>query len=230
LGTLANAASQSIFDYAESDPSNTGAVIATAGSTSTALTTFSVPNPGFIPIAVTREGNVSGLNIAALEQFVGVVTTGPATSSAAGVSQPVMGMINFFVSAGPGPVPGPLIFSITFQNAVLEGSGNSGDIRGSQPGTGIVTLNTGPAGGAIAAAVGLPIGTPFSGAFSNSLVGATPAFTITASGTIGSFSANVTGNASPNVIPEPASIVLSGTAVLAGLGVFALRRRSASKA
>jgi len=228
LGTSANAAF--IFAFGQSDPTNTGVITATpnAGNTATTLTTNSTPNPGSIPILVSQEGN-SSLPVSALETFVGVTTTGSASSGTTGVSQLISGLINFNVNNGPGNPAGPLILSIQFTNSVLEGAGNSGDLRGSQPGQGTVTLTVGPAGAPIAAAVGVPIGTPFTGAYSNSLVGVLPPFSIVGT-TIAGFTAQTAGNVSPSTIPEPASIVMTSTAVLAGFGVFGWRRRKVAKA
>jgi hypothetical protein len=221
LGTSANAAT--IFAFSQSDVTNTGLITATAtSSNTTTLTTNSTPDPGSIPIVIGTEGLISP-NLLAVETFVGVTATGPASP---GVSESISGTINFNL---PPTAGGALILSITFSTGVLEGTGNSGDIRGSQPGTGIVTLLVGPAGGAILTALpGISVGQPFSGAFSNSLVNVTPTFSISGT-TIASFTATTAGNVSASVVPEPASFVMMGTTLLAGLGVFGCRRLKVSR-
>jgi len=154
LGTSANAAF--IFAFGESDPTNTGVISASgAGNTTTLTTSTPALGLGSVPILVSQEGTLN-VSVPAVETFVGVTATGPVSSTVVGgttqLSETISGTINFNLPAG-----GALILSITFANAVLEGNGNSGDIRGSQPGTGTVTLVAGPAGGAIAAAVGVPV-------------------------------------------------------------------------
>jgi hypothetical protein len=162
-----------------------------------------------IPVSITNLGGITppGGAIAAFETFT---LTSPSVAGAGATSlDNFSGTIQF--SQTPGGVS---ILTATITNGLLTLTGTSGTFS---TGTSVFTNLNGAIiaqlGGATTATGGSAL------AFSN------------VSGTIASgFTAQNSGDFAANPIPEPASLISGSFAVLAGLGLFGLRRFKASKA
>lgn len=223
LGTSANAST--ILQFTQANPNDV--VTATnVDGTSTTLTTNSPAAPGSIPVLITNiGGTILGAPIAAFETFTGVTSSGAATLSGGNITQPFSGTIA--ITQLPGGAGGNFL-TATFSNSQLSGAsgGNSASLVGSRPPQTVTFTSN------FAAIIPLIAGNPpenYTGGFSSlapglSITGTTLAgFTAQNTGTFGTFGTSA-------VIPEPASVVMASTAVLAGLGVFGWRRFKVAQA
>jgi len=220
--TLASSAgAETILQFTQTNPANV--VTADAVGSTTTLTTSAPGFGGSIPVTIGNIGNVQLppiLTIPAFETFTGVTTTGPAVLAGGLISQPISGSIAITAAVGGAGIN---YLTVSF-TGILSGS----------PGTGAPTLSASSqvAGQSVTYTSSDPRVLPFlpgitrdfSLAFSN----VSPGLSITGT-TISDFTGQNSGTFAA-FIPEPASIVMAGTSVLAGLGCFGLRRFKASKA
>jgi len=227
LASLAMATSSSavtILQFGQTNPNDV--VTATVSGSTTTLTTNSLAAAGSIPIQITNIANTPlAVPIPAFETFVGVTSTGTATTSAGTIQQLFSGTIA--ITSGPNNT-GNNILTVAFTNASLSGlaGGGSASLFGSRPPQNVLFTSSN------AAIIPLIAGNPpenFSLAFS----GITPALSITGT-TIAGFTARNAGTfdtGTPTaVIPEPSGVVMAGTAMLVSLGCFGFRRRKPAQA
>jgi len=199
-----------------------------AGSTTTLNTNGTAANPTSILITISQLGIINNANATAYETFLPALVS--TTGNSGGEQNGFNGTI--IISAGPGGT-GQNLLTAVITNGHLAANGAAGGFdaanfttNGGNPTT--VTLTS--ANGAVIAAMG-GSGATFTapGAVSLSLVNVFP--TQGGAGFV-SFTAQNAGNFSTvtNPVPEPASFVSAGTAILAGLGCFGWSRRKSSKA
>jgi len=221
MSTPASAATILAFSQQFSSDS----VVATvAGSTTTLSTQGPVASPTSIPITITQLGNLPNQTIPAFETFLPTLVSTAPTSG--GIQNGFNGTI--IISTAPGGAGGNFLTAV-ITNGRLSANGaaggfeaSSGTTNGGNPTT--VTLTS--ANAAVTAVLGGP--GPVPGAVSLSLVNVTPPQSGGAS--FVSFAAQNTGNFSTAAIPEPASLISAGTALVAGLGCFGWSRRKSSRA
>jgi len=225
LASLAMATSSNavtILQFAQTNPADF--VTATAAGATTTLTTNSLAVPGSIPIQITNLGGTpQAPPLPALETFVGVTSTGTATTTAGTIEQLFSGTIRITNVAGTTNV-----LTTVFSNATLSGlaGGGSASLVGSRPPQTVTFTSDIPAIQALIA------GNPpenFSLSFSNIV---TPPGLSIAGTTIASFTAQNSGTFATGttaVVPEPSGIVMAGTAIIAGFGCFGWRRRQSSR-
>jgi hypothetical protein len=177
----------------------TDSVIATeSGGVTTLSTTGNADGAGLsIPVVVSNFNGVpEPPGFILFETFVGVASTGTATSSGGTISQNFSGTIEF--TTGPGGT-GIDFLTAKFTNAVFSGSGNSASLNATAPN---VTFTSS------VASFGPDTG--MSVAFS----GITPPLGI-AGGSVASFTAQNSGTFSA-VVPEPSSLCLASFAAVIG--------------
>jgi len=220
LAPFANAAT--ILQFAQTNP--TDFVTGTASATTTTLTTNSAAAPGSIPVLITNiGGTILGVPTPAFETFTGVTSTGTAVNTAGTIDQLYSGTIA--ITAGPNGTGGNFL-TATFTGADLTGlaGGGSASLIGSRPPQNVLFTSN------FAAIIPLIAGNPpenFSISFSGLTV--PPGFSLSGT-TIASFTGQNTGTFATTPlpgVPEPASIVMSSMALLAGLGTYGWRRRQA---
>jgi len=216
MATSTNAAM--ILSFGISGPGVKAAVA--SGGTSTTLTTNSAV-PGFagaFPVTITTIGNITLppiLSISAKETFVNVTSTGAATSAGGTISQPFSGTISYLDPTTP---------TINYLTATFAGV-----LRGSVGGqTASLTADDTVPGQFVTLTSTDPRVIPFvndPASLEIGLTGLSSPLALTGT-TIASFTTtNESGNVSSTFIPEPSSVVMASTAVLAGLGCFGWRRR-----
>jgi len=222
LATLAMATSSgaiTILQFAQTNPNDF--VTATASGASTTLTTNSTLAPGSIPIQITNiAGAALGVPIPAFETFIGVTSTGTATTTAGVIEQLYSGTIA--ITQGPNNTGGNFL-TATFTNATLSGfaGGGSASLVGSRPPQNVTFTSN------FAAIIPLILGNPpenFAISFSN----ITPTLSVSGT-TIAGFTAQNSGTFAA-VVPEPSGIAMAGMAMVAGLGCLGWRRRQSSRA
>jgi len=194
-----------------------------SGGTTTLNTNGPLSSPTSIPITITQLGVLPNQSVSAFETFL------PALSSTGAIAGGGQNGFNgtIIISTLAGGAGGNFLTAV-ITNGRLTANGAAGGFvaasdttNGGNPTT--VTLTS--ANPNVIAAIGGP--GPVAGAVSLTLINITP--TQSGAGFV-SFSGQNTGNFSTNVIPEPASFLSAGTAILAGLGCFGWARRKSSRA
>jgi len=200
---------------------NAGTKTATVSGSTTTLSTTSVVTPGSYIVNITTIGNTNLSpiqTIVARETFVNVVSTGPAQQLGPVIFQPFGGTISFLDNT----TPSINYLTITF-SGVLRGTagGSTADLIGDNSVGGFVTFTS--TDSRVTPFLNDPVKQ-----FDIGMTGLTSPLGITGTGanaTISGFGTqNESGNASTVAVPEPASVVMTSTAVLAGLGCFGWRR------
>lgn len=228
LASLAMATASSavtILQFGQTNPNDV--VTATVAGSVTTLTTNSAA-AGSIPILITNIGGVQlGTPLAAFETFIGVTSTGTATSAGGTISEMFSGTIA--ITSGANNTGGNILTTV-FSGATLSGlaGGGSAALVGSRPPQNVVFTSN------LAAIVPLIAGNPPENfAISFSGINTPPGLSLSGT-TIAGFTARNTGTfdtGTPTaVIPEPSGIVMAGTAMIASLGCFGWRRRQSSRA
>jgi len=213
-----------------------GTKAATVSGSTTTIRTDSPAIPGSNLVTVSTLGNQQTLpGTQAKETFFapggvtpGIVSAGPATINNGVISQAFSGVISFL-----DPTLATNYLTISFTNAIFSGSqgGLTANLHGDNtlPGQTITftsadTRVTGPPGPNFTLD---PVKN-----FDISLTGLLSGLSTTGSGatlTVGPFTATNEGGAvSSFAVPEPSSVVMASTAVLAGLGCFGYRRTRSS--
>jgi hypothetical protein len=163
-----------------------------------------------IPVAVSNfDGAPFPPGIPVFETFVGVTSTGAATSSGGTISQLFSGQIVFSEGTPPGIVA-PILLTATFTDAVFTSGGpNAATLAVSAPNLTLTSdLATFPS------ITGMALG------FTN----VSPPLGIT-DGSIASFTAQNAGTFSATAIPEPSALCLGSLAVGFGaLGAYGRKR------
>jgi len=215
---------------------------AVVGTNSTTLTTngpAAQQSLTSIPITITQEGNNQNVSITAFETFTPALTTSTNSSNTAG-GPPIFqnGFNGTIVISQLSQTQGfgGIFLTAAITNGTLSANGASGAFNAANftsNASGLVTVTLTSADPNIAPLLanfnsGTGVGTG-PGAAALTLINITP--TQNGSGFI-SFQAQNTGNFSTavNPVPEPASFISAGTAVLAGLGCFGWSRRRSSQA
>jgi hypothetical protein len=208
------------------------------GSTTTLNTNGGPGTTLSIPILITQIGNTPITPTLAFETFLpsggsvsGLQSTAPGTG---GVEVGFNGTI--LISAAPFNTGGggQNILTAVIVNGRADANGAAGGFNASSfssNGGNPTSVTLTSANPFVQIALGLPGGPtsgPVQGAVSLALVNITPP---QAGSGFSSFTAQNTGNFSTvSAIPEPASFLSAGTAILAGLGCFGWSRRKSSKA
>jgi len=222
------ASATTIFQFSQSNSTDfiSAAVV---GSTTTLTTHGSVAPGNSIPINISQEG-VSTIPVTGFETFTGTGLVSTLASFNAGGSQVNQdGFIGTVVfSTGPNGT-GNVYLTATISNGTLSANGASGAINASNGSTntgGTVSVTLTSIDPNITPLLG-PGGTSL-GAVALALINVTPSQS--GSG-FRSFGAQTQGSVSTVLaVPEPASFLSAGTAILAGLGCFGWSRRKSSKA
>jgi len=217
MATSANAAA--VLSFGVGGPGIKSATNPT--STTTTLTAVATaPLSGGFPVNITTIGNVV-LNplqtINARETFVNVTSSGAATNVGGVISQAFGGTITYLDPSNPAIN----YLTITFTNAVLRGTagGQAVNLVGDTTTGTSITFTSNDPGGRVQQFINDPVKQ-----FDIGLTGLSSNLAV-ANGTIQPFtSINEAGNVSSFPIPEPSSVVMASTAVLAGLGCFGWRR------
>ena len=224
LASLAMASSTNasmILSFGISGPGVKAAVV--SGSTTTLTTNSAVPGfSGAFPVTITTIGNITLppiLSISAKETFVNVTSTGAATLANGTISQPFSGTISYLDPTTP---------TINYLTMTFAGV-----LRGSAGGQTVdLTADNTVAGQSVSFTSTDPRVIPFLTDpiknFTIGLTGLSNPLAISGTTISGFTSTNESGNVSsfaagPN-IPEPSSVVMASTAILAGLGCFGYRR------
>jgi len=209
MGTSANAAT--IFIYGQQNATDVVTATSSGGSTFFGSGVDGPPADGIFVTVTNIGGATPPPGTPALLETFDFRSTGPITTTAAGTTQTgFTGSFSFGTQVIGTVTNGVLTTSVSGQNT-------SGSFRSDN-----VTFTT--LGAAILAQLGIPGIVPgLSGSLSISLINlqgnpATLNFTAQNSGTISA------------TVPEPASVVMTSMALVAGLGCFGLRRAKASRA
>jgi len=190
-----------------------------SGSTTTLTTSSLVPLfGGAFPVSITTIGNISLppiLSISAKETFTGVTSSGIATNISGTISQPFSGVISYLDPT----TPAINYLTITFV----------GVLRGTTSGiTASLTADNTVAGQSVSFTSTdvrvIPFLTDPIKTFEIGLTGLSAPLSLSGTTIAGFSTTNESGNVSSFPVPEPASIVMASTAVLAGLGCFGWRR------
>jgi hypothetical protein len=199
---------------------NVGTKTATASGGVTTLTTTSAITAGSNIVNISTLGNQVVLPGSAIakETFVDVHSTGAAQLVGPVIFQPFSGTITFIDNVNP---------AINYLTITFDGL-----LRGTQGGLTANLIGDNSIGGSVTFTSTDPRVTPFINdpvrQFNLTLTGLNIPFGITGTGataTVSGFtSTNESGAVSSVPIPEPASVVMASTAVLAGLGCFGWRR------
>ena len=212
LGTSAN--SETILSF--SQRSDTDALTAThVGATTTLSTGPNGASPDVIPITITSIGNFSSTNIDAFEIFNLALPPSTALTSTAAAT-----------ATSQGGFSGTLLI-----NSSSTGAGLNYLTANVTEGT-LITSGT-PGGVGFFQAENVPFTTDFP-----QLVGTPSGLTnvslglnnVSSGNILAGFTAQNVGLFTSAAIPEPASVVMSGMSVIAGLGYFGWRRLKATKA
>ncbi len=221
LGLASSASATTILQFTQQNV-GTDFVTATTSGGVTTMTTDSPTTPGFIPVNLTNLAGITGPggNSTGFEQFTNVKSTGTATTAGGQITQTYSGTISFYGAvAGGAGVPASLFLQAAFGVGNFNGptGGSSATLNGSQPPDTVTFTSAFPAIQAlITGSASRAIALGFSNIF--------PALGTTGTALNG-FSANNAGTFSTGAIPEPATLISSGMALLVGLGCYGWRRR-----
>lgn len=219
LGLASQAKAVTILQFTQQFPTDT-----VTASTSGGVTTFSTNSltvPGFIPVNLSDLAGIGGPagNASGFEQFVNVTSTSTATNTGQ-INQTYHGTIIFWGSvAGGVGVPGTRFLQATFEVGNFNGSsgGTAATLNASTPPDTVTFVSDSPAIQALitgsnqrALALGFSNITPPLGTTGTALNG---------------FSSQNAGTFSVTPIPEPATLISSSMALLAGLACYGWRRR-----
>jgi len=215
MATAADAAA--VLQFTQTNSQLTPFVFTQSGSTTTITSTGTgVTNGTWIPVNVVL-GTGSASQPAFMSITQPITATGGATTTGTNINQDAYaGRIEF--NFAPSSTAASNILTVNFTGGLLSGpaGGNSASLAASQP-QDTVTYTS----------VLFP--TLVAGLnqnnFSIGFSGLTSPLTIT-SNTVGSNAGSGSGTFSGAVVPEPASVVMMGFSVVAGLGFYGLRRRS----
>jgi hypothetical protein len=179
---------------------STDSVTATASGGVTTLSTAGNADGGGLSIPLVV-GNFNGApfppGIPVFETFVGVTSTGTATSSGGTISQTFSGTIEY--TSAPGGLGGNFL-TARFTNAIFQGNGNSASLTATAPN---ITFTSSMA--AFGPDTGMALG----------FTGITPTVGITG-GSISSFTAQNAGTFSATIVPEPSALCLASFAAVIG--------------
>jgi len=215
LGLLAmttSANSASILVYGQTNTSTEVVTSASSGGT----TTFHTGPDGVatpITVGITSIGGVTPPPGTTLPELFSFTSTAAVSGSGGNFTQ---GGFNGTFSFGT-QVAG------TVTNGILNTTFGPNGTTGSFQATNVTFTTLGPA---ILAQLGIPgVGAGVPGTFSMSLNTFNPSPPPSLN-----FSARNSGLLDANLVPEPASVVMASLSVIAGLGLFGLRRFNASRA
>jgi hypothetical protein len=215
MATAADAAA--ILQFTQQNTALTPFVFTQSGSTTTITSTGAgVQNGTWIPVFVTI-GGAQTAQQAFMAITQPITATGGATTSGTNIVQDgYTGRIEFNFAAASTAASN--ILTVNFNNGQVSGpiGGNAASLTASQP-QDMVTYSSVLFPTLVAGLNQNSFGIGFSGL--------TSPLSIT-SGTIGSNAGSGSGTFSGAVVPEPASVVMMGFSVVAGLGIYGLRRRS----
>lgn len=217
MGLASSASATTILQFTQQNSSDTVTATTTGG-----VTTFTTNSatPGFIPVFFSNLAGISGPGgtAAGFEQFVNFHSTAAPSNSGGQINQTYTGTINFFLSTGGGGV-GSQLLTATFSAGNFNGAttGTAATLNASSPPDTVVFTST---NATMAAAIANAGSTGIGLSFSN-LNPAIP----TSGGLASPTTFQNSGTFSVNPIPEPASIISSSLALLAGLGCYRWRRR-----
>jgi len=223
LALSSSASATTVLQF--SQQTNTDFVAAAVSGATTTLTTHgpSPASPLSIPITITQEGNNQNTSISAFETFSPALTSNTASSGSPPTQPGFNGTI--IISSLTGGA-GANFLTAVVTNGRLDASGAAG---------GFIAA-TGSLNGGLPSNVVLTSADPnivpllgTTNAVSLSLVNINP---VQPGAGFTSFTAQNTGNFSSVItaIPEPASFISAGTALLAGFGCFGWSRRKSSQA
>jgi len=221
LGLASSARADTILSFTQQFATDT-VTATTSGAGVTTFATNSATNPGFIPVNLSNLAGIGGPagNASGFEQFVNFTSTSTATNVAGQINQTYSGTIIFWGSLTGGVgTPGTRFLQATFSGGNLNGANNgtSATLSASQPPNTVAFVSDSPA---ITALITGSTERALALAFTN--VNPNLATTGTA---LNGFTAQNAGGFSVTPIPEPATLISSSMAILAGLGCYGWRRR-----
>jgi len=221
LGLASPARAITILQFTQQFATDT-VTATTAGTGVTTFATNSATNPGFIPVNLSNLAGIGGPagNASGFEQFIGVTSTSTATSAGGQINQTYSGTIIFWGSLTGGVgTPGTRFLQATFTGGNLNGAtgGTAATLNASSPPNTVTFVSDSPA---IAALITLSVERALALGFSN----VDPNLGVTGTALNGFTSQNA-GTFSLTPVPEPATLISSSLALLAGLGCYGWRRR-----
>jgi len=198
LGSSANAGT--ILQFAQTSALDTVTATENAGNTATTLS-------GSISVIASNFAGVPQFpGIPLFETFVGVTSTGAATTSGGIISQTYAGTVEF-TSLPNGA--GTNFLTATFTTAMFSGSGNSASLNATAP-----ALTFTSALGIFDGATGMSL----------SFSGIAPGPLSINGSSIASFGAQNTGTFSATIVPEPGTLCLASIAVAIGTLAYGRKR------
>lgn len=212
LAMTTSANSATILVYGQT---NTSTEVVTANSSGGTTTFHTGPDSATVPITVgiTNIGGVTPPPGTTLPETFTFTSTAPVTGSGGNFTQGGFSGTFSFGTQVIGTVTGGIL------NTTVGPTGTTGSFQA--PNATFTTLGPG-----ILAQLGIPgVGAVAGGTLSISL----GTFSPTALTSL-NFSARNSGLVDANAVPEPASVVMASISVIAGLGLFGLRRFNASRA
>jgi len=220
LSTSASAAT--ILQFSQRSSSDFVSATVSAPSSTTLNTNGPAATPTRIPITITQLGNLDNQNIQAFETFI------PSLSSNGSISGGIQNGFNGTILISQNPDGTGNFLTAVVTNGRLSANGASGGFEAASG-----TTNGGAATSVILTTANLNVAAalgglgPIAGAVSLALINIDPQQN--GIGLTG-FRAQNQGSFSTVAIPEPASLLSAGTALIAGLGCFGWARRKSSPA
>jgi len=220
LGSSAKAGSTTVLSFSQQNPLDV--ITATeSGGVTTLSTSGNADGAGVsIPVSISNYLGVPQVPfpILAFETFVGVHSTGVATTAAGTISQNFVGEVDFTVNPGPAGVGNPAFLIATF-------SGPNGTFSGGAGGGGANLGASEPSDTVTFTVPGLAFANA-SVALSFSGIVIPPGLSISGT-TVGPFTAQGAGTFSATIVPEPGTLGLATFPVVIGLLTY--RRRKMKK-